>query len=35
MFVQQGVRQFEIWTGKKAPVEEMTRAVKRQLGKRK
>ncbi len=27
MFVQQGARQFEIWTGKPAPVEEMERVV--------
>lgn len=27
MFVQQGVRQFEIWTGKPAPAEEMQRVV--------
>ncbi|HVP42522.1 MAG TPA: shikimate dehydrogenase [Terriglobales bacterium] len=27
MFVQQGARQFEIWTGKPAPVEEMQRIV--------
>ncbi len=27
MFVQQGVRQFEIWTGKPAPEEEMRRVV--------
>jgi len=27
MFVQQGVRQFEIWTGKPAPEEEMLRVV--------
>ena len=27
MFVQQGARQFEIWTGKPAPEEEMLRAV--------
>ena len=35
MFVQQGARQFEIWTGKPAPEEEMLRvvlhALKRQL----
>jgi 3-dehydroquinate dehydratase/shikimate dehydrogenase len=35
MFVQQGVRQFEIWTGKKAPVEEMTRVVRRKLKQKK
>ena len=27
MFVQQGARQFEIWTGKRAPEEEMLRIV--------
>jgi 3-dehydroquinate dehydratase/shikimate dehydrogenase len=27
MFVQQGARQFEIWTGKRAPKEEMLRVV--------
>jgi 3-dehydroquinate dehydratase/shikimate dehydrogenase len=27
MFVQQGARQFEIWTGKAAPEEEMLRVV--------
>ena len=27
MFVQQGARQFEIWTGKPAPVDEMLRVV--------
>ena len=27
MFVQQGARQFEIWTGKRAPEDEMLRAV--------
>ncbi|MBZ5645808.1 MAG: shikimate dehydrogenase [Acidobacteriia bacterium] len=27
MFVQQGARQFEIWTGKPAPVDEMQRVV--------
>jgi 3-dehydroquinate dehydratase/shikimate dehydrogenase len=34
MFVQQGARQFEIWTGKPAPVAEMayvvTKALERQ-----
>lgn len=34
MFVQQGVRQFEIWTGKKAPEEEMRRVVERELKRR-
>jgi 3-dehydroquinate dehydratase/shikimate dehydrogenase len=32
MFVCQGARQFEIWTGKPAPVEQMRGAVLRQLG---
>jgi 3-dehydroquinate dehydratase/shikimate dehydrogenase len=32
MFVHQGARQFEIWTGKPAPVEEMHRAVLHALG---
>jgi 3-dehydroquinate dehydratase/shikimate dehydrogenase len=32
MFVHQGARQFEIWTGKPAPVEAMRAAVLRQLG---
>ena len=32
MFVHQGARQFEIWTGKPAPVEEMHRAVLFALG---
>jgi 3-dehydroquinate dehydratase/shikimate dehydrogenase len=27
MFVHQGARQFEIWTGKPAPEEEMRRVV--------
>jgi 3-dehydroquinate dehydratase/shikimate dehydrogenase len=27
MFVQQGARQFEIWTGKPAPAEDMYRVV--------
>jgi 3-dehydroquinate dehydratase/shikimate dehydrogenase len=27
MFVQQGARQFEIWTGKPAPEDEMLRVV--------
>ena len=41
MFVQQGARQFEIWTGKPAPIAEMayvvTKALERQprpLGRR-
>ena len=32
MFVHQGARQFEIWTGKPAPVEDMHRAVLHALG---
>lgn len=32
MFVHQGARQFEIWTGKPAPAEEMHRAVLHALG---
>lgn len=32
MFVYQGARQFEIWTGKPAPVNEMKSEVFRQLG---
>jgi 3-dehydroquinate dehydratase/shikimate dehydrogenase len=31
MFVQQGARQFEIWTGKAAPEAEMLRVVNREL----
>ncbi len=31
MFVQQGARQFEIWTGKPAPETEMLRAVEFEL----
>ncbi|HWA95829.1 MAG TPA: shikimate dehydrogenase [Terracidiphilus sp.] len=31
MFVQQGARQFEIWTGKPAPESEMYREVEREL----
>lgn len=31
MFVQQGARQFEIWTGKTAPEAEMRRVVEREL----
>jgi 3-dehydroquinate dehydratase/shikimate dehydrogenase len=34
MFVQQGARQFEIWTGKTAPEEEMMRVVERELHRR-
>ncbi len=34
MFVQQGARQFEIWTGKPAPEAEMQRVVELELGKR-
>jgi 3-dehydroquinate dehydratase/shikimate dehydrogenase len=34
MFVQQGARQFEIWTGKTPPEEEMLRVVQRELRKR-
>jgi 3-dehydroquinate dehydratase / shikimate dehydrogenase len=34
MFVQQGARQFEIWTGKPAPEAEMLRAVEMGLKKR-
>ena len=34
MFVQQGVRQFEIWTGKPAPEAEMQRVVELALGKK-
>ena len=34
MFVQQGARQFEIWTGKPAPEAEMLRAVELELRKR-
>jgi 3-dehydroquinate dehydratase / shikimate dehydrogenase len=34
MFVQQGARQFEIWTGKPAPEAEMRRAVELALRKR-
>lgn len=32
MFVHQGARQFEIWTGKPAPIDEMRQEVFRQLG---
>jgi 3-dehydroquinate dehydratase/shikimate dehydrogenase len=31
MFVQQGARQFEIWTGKPAPESEMLHAVELEL----
>ena len=34
MFVQQGARQFEIWTGKPAPEQEMMRVVEHELRKR-
>ena len=34
MFVQQGARQFEIWTGKPAPEGEMLRVVERELRQR-
>jgi 3-dehydroquinate dehydratase / shikimate dehydrogenase len=34
MFVQQGARQFEIWTGKPAPESEMMRVVERELRRR-
>ncbi len=34
MFVQQGARQFEIWTGKRAPEEEMLRVVAHALRQR-
>jgi 3-dehydroquinate dehydratase/shikimate dehydrogenase len=34
MFVQQGARQFEIWTGKPAPEAEMTRVVELELRRR-
>lgn len=34
MFVQQGARQFEIWTGKPAPVQEMQRVVEYALAQR-
>ena len=34
MFVQQGARQFEIWTGKPAPEAEMLRAVELELKRR-
>jgi len=34
MFVQQGARQFEIWTGKPAPEQEMLRVVEHALRRR-
>ena len=34
MFVQQGARQFEIWTGKTPPEAEMRRVVERELKRR-
>lgn len=34
MFVQQGTRQFEIWTGKTAPEAEMARVVRKELQRR-
>lgn len=34
MFVQQGARQFEIWTGKPAPESEMLRVVEHELRRR-
>jgi 3-dehydroquinate dehydratase/shikimate dehydrogenase len=34
MFVQQGARQFEIWTGKPAPENEMLRGVEQELRRR-
>ena len=34
MFVQQGARQFEIWTGKPAPENEMLRVVELELRRR-
>ncbi|HEY2469786.1 MAG TPA: shikimate dehydrogenase [Terracidiphilus sp.] len=34
MFVQQGARQFEIWTGKPAPESEMVRVVEHELRRR-
>jgi 3-dehydroquinate dehydratase/shikimate dehydrogenase len=34
MFVQQGARQFEIWSGKPAPVQEMQRVVDHALAQR-
>jgi 3-dehydroquinate dehydratase/shikimate dehydrogenase len=34
MFVQQGARQFEIWTGKTPPEDVMMRVVERELRRR-
>jgi 3-dehydroquinate dehydratase / shikimate dehydrogenase len=34
MFVQQAARQFEIWTGKPAPADEMMRVVSKALEER-
>jgi 3-dehydroquinate dehydratase / shikimate dehydrogenase len=34
MFVQQGARQFETWSGKPAPVQEMQRVVEYALAQR-
>jgi 3-dehydroquinate dehydratase/shikimate dehydrogenase len=34
MFIQQGARQFEIWTGKTPPEDEMRRVVERELKRR-
>ncbi len=34
MFVQQGARQFEIWTGKPAPIAEMAYVVTKALERR-
>jgi 3-dehydroquinate dehydratase / shikimate dehydrogenase len=34
MFVTQGARQFEIWTGKPAPMDEMRYVVVRELERR-
>ncbi len=32
MLISQGARQFEIWTGEKAPIDEMAAGVKKKLG---
>ena len=32
MLVNQGIRCFELWTGEKAPVEVMAKALKREYG---